>query len=63
MQYRAGRIDLLWVSQLQTEQIAAATQLIKLQGTQRINRIKLQLALGSSFDAVPAAAPVALTTR
>jgi NodT family efflux transporter outer membrane factor (OMF) lipoprotein len=60
VQYRAGRLDLLWVSQLQSAQIATATQLIKLQGTQRINRIKLQLALGSSFDAVPEVAAVAL---
>lgn len=60
VQYRAGRIDLLWVSQLQTEQIAAASQLIKLEGTQVANRIKLNLALGSSFDGVPAADSVAL---
>ncbi len=60
VQYRAGRIDLLWVSQLQTEQISAASNLIKLAGTQVANRIKLQLALGSSFDALPAADPVAL---
>jgi hypothetical protein len=55
VQYRAGRIDLLWVSKLQAEQIAAASQLIRLAGTQVANRIKLQLALGSSFDATPAA--------
>lgn len=55
VQYRAGRIDLLWVSQLQAEQIAVASNLIKLVGTQMANRIKLQLALGSSFDAAPAA--------
>lgn len=54
VQYRAGRIDLLWVSQLQAEQIAVASNLIKLAGTQMANRIKLQLALGSSFDASPA---------
>jgi len=60
LQYRAGRIDLLWVSQLQSEQIAAASNLIQLAGTQVANRIKLQLALGSSFDAVPAVEPVAL---
>ncbi len=43
------------MSQLQTEQIAVASNLIKLVGTQMANRIKLQLALGSSFDAAPAA--------
>ena len=54
VQYRAGRIDLLWVSQLQTEQIAVASNMIKLAGTQMANRIKLQLALGGSFEAAPA---------
>jgi NodT family efflux transporter outer membrane factor (OMF) lipoprotein len=55
VQYRAGRIDLLWVSQLQAKQIAAAAELVRLAGTQMANRIKLQLALGSSFEALPAA--------
>jgi NodT family efflux transporter outer membrane factor (OMF) lipoprotein len=57
VQYRAGRIDLLWVSKLQADQIAAMSNFIKLAGTQMANRIKLQQALGSSFDAVPAAGP------
>lgn len=56
IQYRAGRIDLLWVSMLQTEQIASAEELIKLRSVQRVNRIKLDLALGRGFDAAPAAA-------
>ncbi len=54
IQYRAGRIDLLWVSNLQADQIATAQQLIQLQTTQRINRIKLDLALGRGYDASPA---------
>jgi outer membrane protein TolC len=54
VQYRAGRIDLLWVSKLQADQIGAMSNFIKLAGTQMANRIKLQLALGSSFDAAPA---------
>ena len=56
LQYKAGRRDLLWVAQLQTEQLAANAQVIKLRGTQRANRVRLQLALGGSFDALPAAA-------
>ncbi len=54
IQYRAGRRDLLWVSNLQTDQIAAQAVLIQLQGEQRANRIRLHLALGGSFDAAPA---------
>lgn len=59
IQYRAGRIDLLWVSTLQTEQLASAQEVIKLRAAQRVNRIKLDLALGRGFDAeAAAAAPV-----
>jgi hypothetical protein len=58
IQYRAGRIDLLWVSKLQADQIAAMSTFIKLAGTQMANRIKLQQALGSSFDAAPAAGEI-----
>ncbi len=60
IQYRAGRIDLLWVSTLQTEQIASAEEVIKLRAAQRVNRIKLDLALGRSFDAAAAATVVGL---
>lgn len=55
IQYKAGRRDLLWVSNLQTNQISNEADLIKLQALQRVNRIRLFLALGGSFDAVPAA--------
>lgn len=55
VQYRAGRRDLLWVSTLQTDQIAIHAQLIRVQGLQRTNRVKLFLALGGGFDAQPAA--------
>jgi outer membrane protein TolC len=54
VQYKAGRRDLLWVSNLQTSQLANEADLIKLQGLQRVNRIHLYLALGGSFDAAPA---------
>jgi len=56
VQYLAGRRDLLWVSNLQTSQIATEAALIRLRGLQRVNRVRLLLALGGSFDGVPAAA-------
>ena len=55
VQYKAGRRDLLWVSNLQTNQLTNEADLIKLRGLQRVNRIRLYLALGGSFDAAPAA--------
>ena len=55
VQYKAGRRDLLWVSQLQTGQLANEADLIKLSSLQRVNRVQLYLALGGSFDPVPAA--------
>lgn len=54
IQYVAGKQDLLWVSNLQAYQLSAESVLIKLRGQQRTNRIQLHLALGGSFDAVPA---------
>lgn len=54
IQYKAGRRDLLWVGQLQSSQLAAQMQLIKLRGEQYRNRLRLELALGSSFDTQPA---------
>ncbi len=56
IQYKTGRRDLLWVAQLQSVQLAGAAQLIRLRGAQRVNRIRLQQALGSSFDDRPAVA-------
>jgi len=56
VQYRAGKRDLLWVEQLQSEQIAMHERVIKLRNQQVANRIRLHLALGGGFDAVPAAA-------
>jgi len=60
VQYLAGRRDLLWVSNLQSGQIATEADLIKLRGLQRVNRVRLLLALGGSFDA--AAAPAVDTS-
>jgi len=56
IQYKAGRRDLLWVSNLQSGQLANEAELIKLQGLQRVNRIRLYQALGGGFDAAPAVA-------
>lgn len=50
IQYKAGRRDLLWVAQLQTAQLANESNVIKLRGAQRTNRVRLYQALGGSFD-------------
>ena len=62
IQYTAGKIDLLWVGELQGAEITNEQNLIKIVTAQRANRIRLYLALGSSFDAAPAA-QVASTAR
>ena len=54
IQYEAGSRDLLWVSSLQADQIATRAAVIKTSNEQRVNRIRLYLALGGSFDATPA---------
>jgi outer membrane protein, multidrug efflux system len=51
VQYNAGSRDLLWVERLQTEQISAEQNVIKLRNARITNRIQLHLALGGSFDA------------
>jgi outer membrane protein, multidrug efflux system len=56
VQYKAGRRDLLWVSNLQTAELTSEADLIKLWSLQRRNRIRLYLALGGSFDATPSTA-------
>lgn len=53
VQYKAGRQDLLRVSNLQADQIATDVGLIKLRGLQRVNRIALYLALGGGFEPAP----------
>ena len=58
VQYRAGKRDLLWVEQLQTEQLAVEESVIQLRNAQIINRIQLHLALGGSFDMEPQVAGV-----
>jgi outer membrane protein TolC len=63
IQYKAGRMDLLWVAQLQTVQLQTDAALIRLRSTQRVNRVRLHQVLGGSFDMTPAAMmPVAVTS-
>jgi NodT family efflux transporter outer membrane factor (OMF) lipoprotein len=59
IQYKAGKIDLLWVGELQTAEINNQQNLIKLVTAQRVNRIRMYLALGASYDSAPAARIVA----
>ena len=59
VQYQAGRRDLLWVEQLQSEQIVVESNVIQLRNAQIANRIQLHLALGGSFDAASSVAELA----
>jgi len=59
VQYQAGRRDLLWVEQLQTDQLAVKSNVIQLRNAQVANRIQLHLALGGSFDTAPSVAELA----
>src|SRR5208282_309797 len=54
LRYKAGTMDFLSVLQLQAGQIQSQADLIKLRNTQLSNRINLHLALGGSFDSLPA---------
>jgi NodT family efflux transporter outer membrane factor (OMF) lipoprotein len=53
VQYQAGTRDLLWVEQLQAEQIVVEQRVIQLHNAQITNRIRLHLAIGGSFDSIP----------
>jgi len=55
IQYQVGSRDLLWVANLQADQLAIQAVVIKTKNLRRANRIKLHLALGGDFDATPAA--------
>lgn len=55
VQYQAGKRDLLWVEELQAEQIVVQASVIKLRNARIANRIRLHLALGGNFAALPAA--------
>jgi outer membrane protein TolC len=60
VQYQAGKRDLLWVEQLQSEQILMHESVIKLRNEQVANRIRLHLALGGSFDTTPSVTVLAV---
>lgn len=53
-QYLAGAKDLLWVANVQTNQIRSEGDLIKLRALRHINRIALLLALGGTYDSASA---------
>jgi len=57
IQYKAGATDLLSVLQLQADRIASDIAVIKLRDAQLANRINLHLALGGSFESMPAVPP------
>jgi len=57
LKYKSGAVDMLSVLQLQTDQIASEAEIVKSKYAQLANRINLHLALGGSFDSVPAATP------
>ena len=61
IQYQAGLMDLLSVLQLEEQRIRSQTVVIQLRNTQLANRINLHLALGGSFDGVPASVVVGAT--
>lgn len=56
IQYHAGRCDLLWVSDLQTSQLATEALVLRVRGLRIANRIQLFLGLGGSYDAGASAA-------
>ena len=51
---KTGSRDMLWVSNLQANAIATEADNIRLRALQRVNRVRLHLALGGSFGAAPA---------
>lgn len=63
LRYKAGRMDLLSLLQLQEGQIQSQAALIELRNAQLANHINLHLALGGSFDSSPATAPAAPTAE
>jgi multidrug efflux system outer membrane protein len=57
IKYQAGSIDMLAVLQLQTAQVELEMEIVQTVDSRLSNLVNLHLALGGSFDAVPAAAP------
>jgi outer membrane protein, multidrug efflux system len=58
IKYKAGTYDMQQVLQLQTSQLAAESDVIRIQNVRLANRINLHLALGGSFDTAPAIVPI-----
>lgn len=59
VRYKVGSGDLRAVQQQQLALYAARTALVRVQGERRVQRVNLHLALGGSFDALPAGPPLA----
>jgi outer membrane protein, multidrug efflux system len=57
IKYQAGAINLFDVLQLRAQEIQAEAMVIKVTNARLANRIDLHLALGGSFDAMPAIVP------
>jgi outer membrane protein TolC len=58
IRYKAGTYDMQEVLQLQTAQLSAESDVIKVRNARIANRINLHLALGGSFEAAPAVVPI-----
>jgi len=58
IKYKAGAYDMQQVLQLQTTQLSVESDVTQLRNARIANRINLHLALGGSFDAEPAIAPI-----
>ena len=58
IKYKAGTYDMQQVLQLQTSQLSAEADVIKVRSARIANRINLHLALGGSFEAAPAIQPI-----
>lgn len=56
IQFKYGQRDILWVGNLQVQQLGNQEEVLRTRTAQRINRVQLLLALGGGFGAEPAAA-------
>ena len=54
IQFKYGQRDILWVGNLQVQQLGNQEAVLRTRTAQRINRVQLLLALGGGFDAEPA---------
>jgi len=58
IKYKAGTYEMQQVLQLQTAQLSAESDVIKVRNARIANRINLHLALGGSFESAPAVVPI-----